>query len=192
MLNWFKKTRGSAVRACVACYCLTLLLAGCSVTSMTVPPRGAVSLANDGNTRWTMLPVLNYSETPNAGEKAESIVGALLQVHGLHSLGHYASAEGEGAPELNEQQRYEQALIWAKKEGFAYGVTGTVDEWRYKSGVEGEPAVGLSLRVVEISSGNVLWSVVGARSGWGRDSVSGTAQRLIADLLAEFHTKTGR
>lgn len=33
MLNSFKKTGGSAVRACVACYCPTLLLTGCSVTS---------------------------------------------------------------------------------------------------------------------------------------------------------------
>ena len=157
---------------------------------MTVPPGGAVSLANDGKGRWIMLPVLNYSETPNAGEKAESIVGALLQVHGLHTLGHYPSPEGE-VLELNEQQRYEQALSWAKKEGFA-GVTGSVDEWRYKSGVEGEPAVGLSLRIVEIPSEKVLWSAVGARTGWGRDSVSGTAQRLIEDLLDEFETKTSR
>jgi hypothetical protein len=137
-----------------------------------------------------MLPILNYSETPNAGEKAESIVGALLQVDGLRTLGHYPSAEG--VLELNEQQRYGQALSWAKKEGFAYGVTGTVDEWRYKSGVEGEPAVGLSLRVVEIPSGNVLWSALGARSGWGRGTVSGTAQRLIQDLLSHLEMEHGR
>lgn len=192
MINSFKKTRGSAVRACVACYCLTLLLGGCSVTSMTVPPGGAVSLANDGKGRWIMLPVLNYSETPNAGEKAESIVGALLEVHGLRTLGRYPSPEGEEVLELNEQKRYEQALSWARKKGFAYGVTGSVDEWRYKSGVEGEPAVGLSLRIVEIPSEKVLWSAVGARTGWGRDSVSGTAQRLIEDLLDEFETKTSR
>lgn len=32
----------------------------------------------------------------------------------------------------------------------------------------------------------------GARSGWERDNVSGTAQRLIEDLLEKFETKTNR
>ena len=45
-------------------------------------------------------------------------------------------------PELDERRRAELALRWAKDKGFLYGVTGSVEEWRYRNGLDGEPAVG--------------------------------------------------
>ena len=78
-----------------------------------------------------------------------------------------------------------RALAWARSRGASYAVTGNVAEWRYKNGPDGEPAVGLTLQIIEIPSGAVLWSAAGSRSGWGRESVSGTAQKLLRDLLAD-------
>ncbi|MFX6409724.1 hypothetical protein ABTG43_19290, partial [Acinetobacter baumannii] len=46
-----------------------------------------------------------------------------------------------------------KAIEWAKAQGARYAVTGTVDEWRYKVGVDGEPAVGIALQIVEVDSG---------------------------------------
>ncbi|MNP78015.1 hypothetical protein D3C76_1755480 [compost metagenome] len=63
-------------------------------------------------------------------------------------------------------------------------LTGSVEEWQYKSGLDGEPAVGISLRVVEVSSGRVLWSKSGARAGWSRESLAGTAQQVIETLVS--------
>ena len=65
-----------------------------------------------------------------------------------------------------------------------HALVGAVDEWRYKVGVDGEPAVGLALQVLDLQSGNVVWSAVGARSGWSRESLAGVAQKLVRDLLA--------
>jgi hypothetical protein len=49
--------------------------------------------------------------------------------------------------------------------------------------VDGEPAVGVALSVVDVSSGRTVWSGVGARSGWSRDALSAVAQRLLKSLL---------
>jgi hypothetical protein len=134
--------------------------------------------------RWVVLPGVNQAEAPLAGEKVEALLDTALRLHGLNNL------QRQGLPEaktddllLNDQRRYEQALAAARRDEAGFGVTGSVQEWRYKTGLDGEPAVGLTLQVVELPSGRVLWTASGAKTGWGYANVSGTAQQLIAELL---------
>jgi polysaccharide biosynthesis protein PelC len=134
--------------------------------------------------RWVVLPVVNLADTPLAGEKVEALLDNVLRLHGLKNL------ERQDAPLsksndllLNDQRRFEQALAVAQQGGNGFAVTGSVQEWRYKSGLDGEPAVGLTLQVLELPSGRVLWTASGAKTGWGYANVSGTAQQLIAKLL---------
>jgi len=134
--------------------------------------------------RWVMLPVLNYSGEPRAGERAEAILGTLLQVEGVNKLTMYPNmVSGDGLPELNERKRLNQAMQWAKSQGFQYGFTGTINEWRYKSGLDAEPAVGFTLQLINIRTGIVIWSSSAARSGWGRESLSGNAQKVLGKLV---------
>jgi hypothetical protein len=65
-----------------------------------------------------------------------------------------------------------------------YAVTGTVDEWRYKVGVDGEPAVGFTLQVLDVPTGRVLWSAAGGRTGWSREALSAVAHQLLTRLSA--------
>ena len=65
-----------------------------------------------------------------------------------------------------------------------YVVSGVVHEWRYKTGVDGEPAVGVMLEIRELPSGNIVYSGTGARAGWARTSLSQTGQKVIDKLLA--------
>ena len=157
---------------------LALLLAGCaSVSEVQTAP----SLPRDA--RWVLLPMENYSQTPQAGERAEAIARTLLAQRGL-KVANYQQPKGNGGlPVLDEQRRYQQAYDWAKAQGFRYAVTGSVEEWHYKSGLDGEPAVGLSLRVIDVQSGATLWSASGAKTGWGYQSAAGTAIKLMNGLL---------
>ncbi len=164
------------------------LLGGCAVQEVQ---RGAVL---DAHAHWALLPIMNHAETPQVGARAQAILATLLRVRGVTDVREYATqqkAEGEteGLPELDERRRFDEALNWAKGQGMTYGVTGSVEEWRYKSGTDGEPAAGVSLQVIDIASGRVLWSATGARTGWGRESVSGTAQKLLKDLLRDLPLK---
>ena len=134
--------------------------------------------------RWVVLPVVNLAEAPLAGEKVESLLDNALRLHGLKDL-RRLSLSGTQADDLllNDQRRYDLALESALKGGAGFAVTGSVQEWRYKTGLDGEPAVGITLQVVELPSGRILWTASGAKTGWGYANVSGTAQKLIAELL---------
>ncbi len=164
-----------------------VVLVGCSTSTLTLES----GLRLDPSSQWTLLPVANYTASPQAGDRMEAILTTLLQVRGVRNIKRYSPTEKMGAiPILDAQQGYQRALAWARKQNLRYGFTGSVEEWRYKSGVEREPAVGVSLRVVEIATGEVLWAASGARSGWGRETISGTAQKLLTEMLAgiEFST----
>jgi hypothetical protein len=140
--------------------------------------------------RWALMPILDYTETAQAGVRVEDPLATLVRTKLDVELAHYPVAkEQESLAELDERQRYQQALSWAQKEGYAYGLTGSVNEWRYRNGADGEAAVGLTINVVEIESGRTLWSATGSRAGWGRETASGTAQRLLRDMLDQMFKK---
>lgn len=157
-----------------------LLLAGCAGQYA----KRAVPLPADA--KWAVLPVMNYAQTPQAGKSAESILFTLLHRRGISDLRRYPAGTGDGLPDLNDERRMRDALTWARNENIRYGITGSVEEWQYKAGLDGEPAVGLTVRVVNVSTGRVLWSASGARSGWGYDTLSGTAQELLDDLVDDM------
>lgn len=135
------------------------------------------------NASWVLLPVVNQSQAPQAGERVEALVETELRVLGLDPR-HYPVGTGHNPLALlDEERRFRTALQWARRQKFRYGVTGSVQEWRYKSGLDGEPAAGISLRVIDVDSGKVLWAASGARTGWGYESLSGTATKLVHQLL---------
>jgi hypothetical protein len=138
----------------------------------------------DGTKRWVLLPMQNFTETPQAGERVEAILSTLLRTRGIVNLSLYlAPRETDSLPELDERRRYEQALQWARDHDYTYAVTGSVEEWRYKSGADGEAAVGISIQLLDVSTEKVLWSASGARSGWGRETLSGATQQLLHQML---------
>lgn len=137
-----------------------------------------------------MLPFLNRSETPLAGERAEAIALSVLREKGVSQLQLYQpQPEPNGLPVLDDVKRLSDATDQAIERGMRYAIAGSVEEWRYKAGLDGEPAVGLSMRLVDLSSGEILWSGSAARSGWSRESLSGTAHKVLEELALRI---TGR
>ncbi len=139
----------------------------------------------DSNKSWALLPFQNHTTTPRTAERIESIVSTLLYKHGIHQLTTYPRANDDsGFPVLDDRQIQQRAFDWAKQNQIQYAVTGSVEEWRYKSGVGGEPVVGLNIRIIEINTGHTVWSATGSRSGWSSQSLTGTTQKLIRELLS--------
>lgn len=155
-----------------------LLLSGCQSNKVQVEAPAILPEASI-----IMLPFLNRSETPLAGERAEAIALSVLRQQGLLQLQVYApQPEPNGLPVLDDVKRLNDATERAIEQGMRYAIAGSVEEWRYKSGLDGEPAVGLSMRLVDLGSGQILWSGSAARSGWSRESLSGTAQKVLEEL----------
>lgn len=156
---------------------------GCGGPVTSVHRAGEVKTGS----RWALLPVQNHSETPQAGERVEAILETLLRKRGVSQLDHYpAPKESDAQLFTSDRQRYEAALDWARGGKYDYAVTGSVEEWRYKSGLDGEPAIGISMRVVELSTGKVVWAATGTQTGSGTENASGTALRLLDRLVHDL------
>jgi curli biogenesis system outer membrane secretion channel CsgG len=161
-----------------------------ALSACTVIDKHGVEIFESSKT-WVLLPFQNHSGTPRAGDKVEEILATLLRAKGMNDLHvHPYNPEKEDIwPILDDQHRQEDALKSAKQSHFYYGITGNIEEWAYKTGVGGEPAVGLNLRIIEIPTGKVVWSATGAKSGWGAETVSGTGQKLLDELLSDLEIK---
>ncbi|PUA18306.1 penicillin-binding protein activator LpoB [Glaciimonas sp. PCH181] len=156
-------------------------LSGCAVIKST----SAVDVQRGDSI--ALLPIINLTETPQAGARAEVLVETLLQADGFTQLKHYAGTVNSDTLFQNiDRDAVEQATATARTQKAKYGLTGSVQEWRYKVGVDGEPAVGISLKLINIETGEVVWTASGSRSGWSRDAVSGVAQKLIGQLLSSL------
>jgi hypothetical protein len=170
----------SLYRVLIALACVLGLLSGCASLESSRAP------AFEPDARWVLLPIINNTDTPQAGLRAESITFALLKAEGLKDLRQYpADLNPETLFEPSDRKVMAAALDWARKEGARYAVTGAVDEWRYKVGVDGEPAVGVSLRILDVKTGETLWSGVAAKSGWSRQALAQTGQDVIGKLVRD-------
>lgn len=138
--------------------------------------------------RWMVLPFQNYSQTPRAGEQVEGMVATLFRIRGIPNIEMYQPQDEEHGSwlDFNDRKRQEKALLLAMKHNASYAITGSVDEWQYKLGVGSEPVVGLTIRVIEVPSGTIVWSASGAQSGWSTGSLSGTAQKLLRELISKI------
>ncbi len=155
-------------------------LGACS--SMAHMPQ-AVTL--DPGASIVVLPTINNTETPLAGERMDDLANSLLPVLGLTSAVQTPAEDTSRLPDGSPHDRWhqEQALAWSKQQHVRYALAISLMEWRYKVGLDGEPAVGMNVSILDVDSGHILWSGSAARSGWGRQAVSSLALDELHSLL---------
>ena len=159
----------------------TLIGCGSTVTRVQRTDRPRVKA------RWVMLPFVNHSETPQAGERVEAMLGTLMRGRGVPYLETYAAPkDDESRLMVGDRQRLEESMGWAKTQKYEYAVTGSVEEWRYKAGIDGEPAVGITVRIVDLGTNRIVWSSSGSRTGGASDNASGTALKLLDTMVSEL------
>ncbi|MCK5728332.1 MAG: hypothetical protein KAH08_03835 [Methylococcales bacterium] len=157
-----------------------MVLSSCSVYEIqkTTPFKNSA--------QWVILPFINHSDTPEAGERALDIATTLLRSKKrMNGLATYIVEEGDdqSLPELDQKKTLLQAKKWAVDKKYQFAVSGSIQEWRYKSGLDAEPAVGVTLTVTDLTTDRVVWSASGSKTGWGRESVSGVAHKLMSTLI---------
>lgn len=155
-----------------------LILSACS--SVIVADRPEI----EKNARWMLLPFMNHTETPQAGLRAEAIAENALRVGASVDMTRYPSTTAtETLFENTDRKQFDDAMDKASKGNYKYALAGSVEEWRYKVGVDGEPAVGITIQVIDVASKKVIWTASGGKTGWSRESLTGVAQDLINELL---------
>lgn len=160
-----------------------LALAGCATGIQSTAKHDPL----DAQAKWALLPIANNTDTPQASLSAEAMLEHLLRRQGVVTLLQYPAAlSRDSLFEPTERKVSEEAQKWARDQGVRFALTGSVDEWRYKVGIDGEPAVGVSLKVIDLSDGRVVWSASGAQSGWSRQALSAVAQGMLSEMLASL------
>lgn len=132
-----------------------------------------------------IVPFTNNTETPLAGERAMSITAGILRSRGIQRLVAYIppARKNEILPGMTRVDSQKELIKWAESIHARYVITGQVNEWTYKVGLDGEPVVGLSIQMFDLQQHRVVWSAVGSQSGNSRVAVSTVAQNLVNKLV---------
>jgi len=124
---------------------------------------------------YLVLPLENYTETPYAGYRVSSIVEGVLASKGYRLIERvWGYSEKEYSKEDIERLK-EQAI----NKGARYLVYGSVNEFRYKTGIDGEPAVSITLFVYDVKENKMIKVVSVSGSGWVHESLGTLTQKLI-------------
>ena len=166
------------IRLC-AIAMFSLLCACSTINRSTTPPL-------QSGAQWAVLPFGNYTQTPMAGVSAKDITTALLQSKGIHNLANYAAkskAKQSLLPGTEPQLSAQQIMNWASAHHVRYVLDGSVNEWRYKVGIDGEPVAAVTMRLWDAQLGRVIWRSAASTSGKSRQSLGYVAQRLLSNSL---------
>ena len=164
----------------------TALLLGMATGCSTLTSTSAVSA--DATQGWALLPINNLSVTPQADSQALIMLETQLRTHGVEKVAVYAPLQTVSLRTLlNPASQLNEAMDWARQSGYRYALTGTINEWNYRSGADKEPVVGMNMKLVDITTGEVLWQANAARTGWGYASLPALADTVLADLLEGLH-----
>lgn len=115
----------------------------------------------------------NYTDTPQAGQRAANLMDGMLSAKGYSTVNQ--------VDDVTRSLSTKRSL--AKREHSRYIFTGGVTEWRYKTGIDGEPAISLQCKLIESATGKVVWTAAGSDNAWGNASIGTTAQGLFENLL---------
>ncbi|MFK7994637.1 MAG: hypothetical protein AB8B87_10900 [Granulosicoccus sp.] len=159
---------------------LLLSLGGCSTLNSTP------SVKVQGDDPIALLPFENFSVTPQADMRLRRLLETQLRGSGLSDVFVYESTQQTTLKALlNTQRQMKEARRWASIQGALYGFTGAVHEWQYKNGANQEPVVGMTLSLIDLNSGDVIWQGNAAKTGWGYANLSAIADKAVSELLRQ-------
>jgi hypothetical protein len=160
---------------------IPLLLAGCASATYSGGQKG---LPAGGEVRVFLPQVANATDDEHAGRAITELMSSALFERGIPVV------------------QSEQALVKARAENAAgtdglfleaarslqanYLLIGTVHEYRYKTDLDGDPAVGVTVRLVDVKDGQTLWQGSSARVSVLFASLSTASQRTVRDLVARM------
>ncbi len=124
---------------------------------------------------YAVLPFENYTETPYAGYRVASILEGVLASKGYNLIPRVWSIK-DREPSEEEIEKLKESAV---KDGARYIVYGSVNEFRYKTGLDGEPAVSITIFVYDAKENKVVKNVAVSGSGWVHESLGTLAQKLL-------------
>ncbi len=153
------------------------LAAGCT----SVVHQGGEKNLPTAEARLFLAPFFNATDDDHAGRALTEMTASALLERGFPLVQTEPAlvksrAENAGGPDG-------LYLETARALQTTYLLIGTVHEYRYKTDLDGDPAVGITLRLVDAKDGRTLWQGSSARVSVLFASLSAAAQRAVHDLV---------
>jgi hypothetical protein len=133
----------------------------------------------------SVLPLINNSEYPMSGLKAKSIIESELYLKKINIVNFEVIEENEGFSEKD----IKQILTDLKNKDISYAFYGYVNEWRYKAGIDSEPAVSITLNLYDLKNDRVVWTASSSKTSLSYSSTGVVAQKLINSMLSKIIIK---
>jgi TolB-like protein len=143
--------------------------------SQTAPPAAQ---------RVVLAPFVNATENPHAARAMNRLAATALLERGLPLFQTEDLLARD--PEQNASLDSTNALNSARSAGAVFVIAGTIHEYRYKTDLKGNPAVGVTLRLVDVKDGRTVWQGSSAKVGHGYSSLTGTAHKALDELIAKI------
>ena len=155
-----------------------LLLAACSTTRY----EGGKSTLNIRDVKCLIIPFDNATDNEAASVAITQMTASCLDGKNVD----YTYANGD---ERKAQEG--KTLTWkqvGEESGYTHLLRGNVHEYHYKTDLDGDPAVGLSMRLINISTGKTDWQGSSSVTGYTYASVSSASQRAVNKLVRNMFT----
>ena len=127
---------------------------------------------------YAVIPFENYTDTPLAGYRVASMLEGILRAKGYKvadRVWEYTDRE----PSKEDIRNFLHKSL--KKAEYVF--FGSVNEFRYKTGIDGEPAVSISIFLIESSTGRIIGGSSLSASGWAHESLGTVAQELLRKAI---------
>lgn len=164
----------------IALFCLLLITSGCAHVVTTGSSDGDSLVVN----RLLLPPFINATDDEHASRALTEMTGSALVQAGI-SL--YQTEElvirTAGDEAQGPDGRYAEI---GRSVDASHLLIGTVHEYRYKTDLDGDPAVGVTMRIVEASTGRTVWQGTSANVGYAFASVTSAGQKAVNRLVGEM------
>jgi polysaccharide biosynthesis protein PelC len=160
---------------------LTLLLAGCMSTVVYDGSQAGNAIRVE---RVLLPPFVNATDDEHASRALTEMTGSALVEAGIplfqteETLIRSAADKAQGP-----DGRYAEL---ARSVNASHLLIGTVHEYRYKTDLDGDPAVGLTLRLVDATSGQTLWQGTSGNVGYAFASITSASQKAVRALVRQI------
>lgn len=165
---------------------LVLLASGCA----SVVYHGGSGGANVAVARVLLPPFVNATDDDHASRALTEMTGSALVEAGIPLFQTEETVLKSAADQAHGPDgRYAEL---ARSVGASHLVIGTVHEYRYKTDLDGDPAVGITLRLVDAATGQTLWQGTSANVGYAFASLSSAGQKAVRKLVHQMPVAGGR
>lgn len=162
--------------------CALSLLLGCVSQTST----GGSTLVNLARARVYLAPFQNATSDENAAGTLADLTGTALAQRGIDVVGDGAPRPKTGPAEVPSDPAG-GAVRQAREAQATHLLTGNVHEYRYKTDLNGDPAVGLTLRLVDLADGRTVWQGTSSQVGVAfASSLTSTAQKAVNKLVGRL------